>query len=110
MTPEPSYDPLPHYPPVDGTVERGWASAVAALPAGVRTLAVDGPTGVDWDGVVRELTVALAKPIELVDLRACGRPWAEIVAATSTAALGDDPNFEALAGCRRCSSRSAAWC
>ena len=101
MTPrEPSYDPLPHYPPVGGSVERGWARAVATLPADVRTLAIDGPAGLDWDGVIQEVTAALAVPVEIVDLRSCGRPWAEIVARTSTVELGDDPDFEALAGGR----------
>jgi mannose-6-phosphate isomerase class I len=93
----PIYDALPHYPPVGGAVSRGWAAAVATLPPTWQTLAVDGPVMLDWEQVARSLTDRLG-PIEVVDLRTAGRPWAEIQRLTRSEVLGDDPDFETLAG------------
>jgi mannose-6-phosphate isomerase class I len=96
----PIYDALPHYPPVGPPVARGWAAALATLPATLRSLAVDGPLLLDWERVAAALTAGLAPhgPVEVVDLRSAGLPWADVQRLTRSAALGDDPDFEALAG------------
>lgn len=96
----PIYDALPYYPPVGPPGARGWAAALATLPATGRTLAVDGPVLLDWERVAAALTAGLAPrgPVEVVDLRSAGLPWAEVQRLTRSAALGDDPDFEALAG------------
>ena len=98
---ERAYVSRPCYPAV-GEVQRGWPGAVAALPRGMRTLAVDGPAAAQWDQIAAtvsgELTACgYAARIQLVDMRAAGLPWAEIEARTRSGALGDDPDFEKLA-------------
>jgi mannose-6-phosphate isomerase class I len=95
----PIYEALPHYPPVGDSVRRGWAAAVATLAPALRTLAVDGPVLLDWDWAATAITACLAArgPVEVVDLRASGRPWAEIERLTRSAALAGDPDFETLA-------------
>lgn len=94
-----SYNPSPHYPPVGGSVGRGWAGAVDTLPTTLRTLAVDGPVVLDWEQVARAVTelLGLRGRVDVVDLRGAGKPWAAIERLTRSAALGDDPNFETLA-------------
>ncbi|MEU4237569.1 hypothetical protein [Actinoplanes sp. NPDC026619] len=95
-----AYDPEPHYPPVGGVVGRGWRNAVDDLPTTLRTLAIDGPVELDWARVAAAVSTLLAPrgPVEVVDLREAGRPWPEIQRLTRSAALGDDPDFETLAG------------
>jgi hypothetical protein len=117
-----SYDAAPHYSPVGGSVGRGWAAAVATLPATLRTLAIDGPAILDWDRVASEtkalLTARLASEsaalptsraasepealltgrVELIDVREAALPWPEVQRLTRSPALADDPDFEALAG------------
>jgi mannose-6-phosphate isomerase class I len=99
-TPALDYDPLPHYPPATGAVRRGWVTAVATLPGDLRVLAVDGPAVLAWDAVIAALSEALADrgAVEVVDFRDVGVPWEEIQRRTRSAELGDDPDFEALAG------------
>ncbi|MEV6844869.1 hypothetical protein [Actinoplanes sp. NPDC051411] len=114
------YDATPHYSPVDGSVGRGWAPAVATLPATLRTLAIDGPAVLDWDRVASELRSLLtsrlasdseapvtdqttsAPPawgrVELIDMREAALPWPEVQRLTRSPALADDPDFETLAG------------
>lgn len=91
-----SYEAFPRYSPVGGPVGRGWAAAVATLPAGLRTLAIDGPAVLDWDRVAAE--VGRLVPAEMVDMRAAGREWAEVRRLTGSVALAGDPDFETLAG------------
>lgn len=99
-TPALDYDPLPHYPPVTGAVRQGWDTAVATLPGDLRVLAVDGPAVLAWNSVIEALCEALADrgAVEVVDFRDGGLPWEEIQRRTRSAGLGDDPDFEALAG------------
>jgi hypothetical protein len=62
-------------------------------------LAVDGPAILDWDTVVDGLCQALhARGSETtrVDLRDWFASWPEILRATTSAALADDPDFECL--------------
>ncbi|GAA5193378.1 class I mannose-6-phosphate isomerase [Rugosimonospora acidiphila] len=95
----PSYDPLPHYPPVGAAVASGWAAAVATLPTTLRTLAIDGPAVLDWAQVAQAVTAHLSArgAVELVDLREAGLSWEEIQRRTRSAELADDPHFETLA-------------
>jgi len=65
------------------------------LPATLRTLAIDGPAVLDWDGVARVL--ARLFPAELVDVREAARPWTEVQRLTRSPTLADDPDFETLA-------------
>jgi len=97
---ESSYDHLPHYPPIGDAVGRGWESAAATLPTSLRTLAIDGPVVLDWAYTARAITRLLGGrgSVEVVDLREAGRPWPEIQRLTRSPALGDDPDFETLAG------------
>ncbi|MET0134619.1 MAG: hypothetical protein ABW215_13635 [Kibdelosporangium sp.] len=94
-----AYDPSPHYPPVTGTVRRGWADAAATLPVAARVLAIDGPAVLDWDHVAKAVAAELSArgPVEVVDLRAAGLPWDEVNRRTRSATLAEDPDFETLA-------------
>jgi mannose-6-phosphate isomerase class I len=98
--PTATYDLLPSYPVVGGTESRGWDNVVDSLPRGVRTLAVDGPAVLDWDGVNRSLTGALARNrrITTVDMRQVVLPWDDVQALTESSQLRDDPDFARLAG------------
>lgn len=95
-----SYDPMPTYPAVDGVVLSGWSATSGFLPAAGGALAVDGPMIADWDRVARELT-AVAAGLGLTalvhDVRTSYLPWDEVLKATTTEALTDDPDFEQLA-------------
>jgi hypothetical protein len=102
------YDPSPHYPVRDGEVTFGWDAAAAALPSGVRVLAVDGPTVLDWETVgarlrdcltaARRHAVAAGAAVDIVDVRAAALPWPQVLARTESAALQHDPDFATLAG------------
>jgi mannose-6-phosphate isomerase class I len=99
---EPAYDPLPHYAPVTGAVQLGWATAVATLPSELRTLAIDGPAVLAWDLIAEVVSDLLSgtRRVELVDLRDAGLAWDEVCRRTRSIELGDDPDFETLAGGR----------
>ena len=95
------YEPNPCYATVGGTVMTGWHEPVQALePAGPVVLAVDGPSVLDWPGVVDQLCLELqraGRTPETLDVRASWAPWPEVVRRTSSPELADDPHFERLA-------------
>ena len=94
------YERNPRYPAVGGTVIVGWDDPVTRLPRHPFVLAVDGPGILDWDGVVDGVCRALnahGRATRRLDLRSSFLPWPEIVHATTSAALADDPDFERLA-------------
>ena len=94
------YERNPHYAPVGGVVAAGWDDPVTHLPRPPMVLAVDGPAILDWDAVVDGLCRALhtrGSATTRLDLRDWFSPWPEILRATSSAALADDPDFERLA-------------
>lgn len=94
-----NYEPNPRYPAVGGSVQKGWTVALADLPHGTATLAVDGPVMLDWDGVLTALAGVLRRrgdPLVCLDMREQVAPWAQTVKRTSSAALLDDPDFERL--------------
>jgi hypothetical protein len=94
------YERNPRYPAVGGPVVAGWEDPVAQLPRHTLVLTIDGPGILDWDGVVDGVCQALntrGRATGRLDLRSWFLPWPEIVRATSTAALADDPDFERLA-------------
>ena len=96
----PTYEPNPCYATVGGAVAVGWSEPVARLPRSPLVLAVDGPAMLDWDRVVADLRAAITAQglaVELLDLGAWFAPWSRIVAATGSAALADDPDFDRLA-------------
>ena len=73
---------------------------MAQLPGHPLVLTIDGPGILDWDGVVDGVCQALntrGRATGRLDLRSWFLPWPEIVRATSTPALADDPDFERLA-------------
>ncbi|MFF4473515.1 class I mannose-6-phosphate isomerase [Streptomyces sp. NPDC001599] len=93
-----SYDPLPSYPPVDGTVAVGWPALTAELPPGPLVLAVDGPAALDWTALADGLAGAVratGRDVDPIDVRdhyaaAAG----ERIAAPPAPA--DDPFFTPL--------------
>ncbi|WP_335983727.1 class I mannose-6-phosphate isomerase [Streptomyces sp. CA2R106] len=89
------YQPNPRYGAVGAPVRRGWAAALAAVPAAAGVLAVDGPWAVDWDAVRRALA-AVRPDLAFVDIRDHLAPWEEIRADTEAGVLADDPQFAAL--------------
>jgi mannose-6-phosphate isomerase class I len=96
----PAYEPNPCYAPVGGVVAVGWDGPVAQLPEQPMVLAVDGPALLDWDRVVEGLCDALrarGAATQRLDMRAWFTPWAEIVQATASPALAEDPDFDRLA-------------
>ncbi|MFD3453249.1 class I mannose-6-phosphate isomerase [Streptomyces sp. NPDC058691] len=103
MTPPagvPSYDAHPRQAPVGGTVVRGWAAALAALPDGPGVLALDGPGVLDWTAAVAGLRAAAATtglPLSFLDVREHHAPWDVVEKATRSARLPDDPHFATLA-------------
>jgi hypothetical protein len=95
------YDPLPCYEPVGGNVIHGWP-AFAELAAGCRILAVDGPEIAPWAVLVDHLREGVGRhgvTVRVVDARDGMAAWEKIVAATASAELVDDPDFEVLAAC-----------
>jgi mannose-6-phosphate isomerase class I len=95
------YEPDPRYAPVGGEVCAGWDGAVADLPDGPYVLALDGPALLPWERAVDEVCAALHRrgsAFERLDLRDSLVPWPDVVAATTSPALADDPDFERLAG------------
>jgi mannose-6-phosphate isomerase class I len=96
----PGYERNPQYPPVGGVVADGWDDPVAHLARQPMVLALDGPAILDWDAVVDGLCRSLhARGSETIrlDLQHWFAPWPEIMRATTSAALADDPDFERLA-------------
>ena len=96
-----SYEPNPRYAAVGGGVAVGWDQPVARLPDPPLVLAVDGPALLDWDAVVDALCRALAArgaPTQRLDLRSWFAPWPQVLRATASPALLDDPHFDRLAG------------
>jgi mannose-6-phosphate isomerase class I len=94
------YDAHPCYPPRDGVVGKGWDAAVASLPHGPVVLAVDGPAVLEWAAASAALTQALTRrdgDVELCDVRDHFAGWEQVLSRTSSAALAEDPHFEALA-------------
>lgn len=96
-----TYEANPRYAAVDGTVDRGWPTALAALPAGPVVLALDGPPSLDWaaaiDGV-RGAASARGRAVQSLDLRTYFASWERILARTASTELPDDPDFATLAG------------
>ena len=99
--PRPAYEPNPCYAATGGVVSQGWHEPVAGLPDRPMVLAVDGPAILAWDRVIEGLCRALhARGVrtQRLDLRAWYAPWPEIVHATRSPGLADDPDFDRLAG------------
>jgi mannose-6-phosphate isomerase class I len=97
--PVPVYERNPRYPAAGGTVAAGWEDPVARLPRHPVVLAIDGPGILDWDTVVDGLCRALdARGLvtRRIDLRNGFSPWPEILRATTSPALAEDPDFERL--------------
>ncbi|MGH3355392.1 MAG: class I mannose-6-phosphate isomerase [Nocardioidaceae bacterium] len=97
------YEPNPRYAPVGGEVVAGWQQPVDELLHDRRAvvLAVDGPAVLDWEHVVDGVCAAVAATgatSERVDLRTHFAPWPDVVATTASAVLGDDADFERIAG------------
>ncbi|MDQ3403644.1 MAG: class I mannose-6-phosphate isomerase [Actinomycetota bacterium] len=95
----PVYDPNPLHDVIGGEVVPGWDGSLASLETSC-VLAIDGVGAVDWDAVVDAVTAALRRreiDVVRVDVSECRRPGAEVVAATTSAGLADDPHFERLA-------------
>lgn len=93
------YDPWPYYRPVEGAVLSGW-SILADLAKRTPVLAVDGPEIAPWSALVDHLRDRLRRqgmPVHMVDARDGMASWENIVAATTSAQLTDDPDFEVLA-------------
>ncbi|MBO0810912.1 MAG: hypothetical protein J2P23_02570 [Microlunatus sp.] len=93
----------PCYPATGGrTVHSGWRSAAGTLPAGTRRIAVDGSAMPHWKQLADEIAEAVGgatgAAVTTVDTATLARPWPEIVAATGTSELADDPDFAKLAG------------
>jgi mannose-6-phosphate isomerase class I len=97
-----SYDPLPSYQPVDGTVTTGWPALAADLPPGPLVLAVDGPAALDWAALADGLAGAVrgaGRDIGLIDVRDHYAEAAdERIAALPVPA--DDPFFTPLSQAR----------
>lgn len=94
------YNAQPCYPPLDGTVDRGWDAAVASLPGGPAVIAVDGPAVLEWSPALAALTEALTRrgiPAHLCDMREHFAPWEKILDLTRSPELAEDPHFDALA-------------
>ena len=93
----PAYDPNPLHDVAGGTVVAGWSVPADSVDAGC-VLALDGPAAMDWDAIVADVVAALrGRRVTPVDVRGFWRPWADVLAATTSPALADDPNFERLA-------------
>jgi mannose-6-phosphate isomerase class I len=97
-----SYDPLPSYQPVDGTVTTGWPALAVDLPPGPLVLAVDGPAALDWVALADGLAGAVrgaGRDIGLIDVRDHYAEAAdERIAALPVPA--DDPFFTPLSQAR----------
>lgn len=90
---------MPTYRPVDGAVLSGW-STFADLAAGIRVLAVDGPAIAPWAELVVQLRDQVGRKgvqVRVLDARDGMASWEKILAATTSAELADDPDFEMLA-------------
>lgn len=95
-----AYEPNPAYPPLGGSVCRGWPEAVADLPRSPFVLALDGPAILEWATVVDGLLGALAasgRPARSLDLREHVAPWEKLLVLTESPALPDDPDFATIA-------------
>lgn len=99
--PPTAYEPNPCYPPVGGAVVIGWDDAAATLPAEPFVLAVDGPAQLPWQQVVAALRQSFRRrgsTIACFDTHDWLASWPDIVEATSSPALAEDPDFDRLAG------------
>ncbi len=95
-----AYEPNPCYASVGGMVSAGWDGPVAELPDRPFVLAVDGPAVLDWDRVVAGVCRALSDlgvAVLRLDVRDWYVPWPEVVQATASPALAEDPDFDRLA-------------
>jgi hypothetical protein len=93
------YDPFPRYPLSRGSVQLGWDEAVATLPRTPLVLAVDGPEILDWDGLCAGVAAALSGqgfPAAFRDARERLAPWSDVLRATESERLADDPHFAAI--------------
>lgn len=98
-----SYEPNPSYPPVGGSVHRGWKQPVDAditlSSERAVVLAIDGPMCAPWKAAIDGLEVTLATAdvhVAFIDMRQHFKPWSEVLALTSTPELADDPDFAKL--------------
>jgi len=98
-----SYEPNPRYGPVGGDVVAGWEHPVARLVDRKHTsavLAVDGPAGLEWENVVDGICGAMetaGMAWGRLDLRTHFAAWPDIVKATESPTLAQDPDFERIA-------------
>ncbi|TDE14306.1 class I mannose-6-phosphate isomerase [Jiangella asiatica] len=93
------YDPMPTYPPAGESVTVGWADAVASLPRGSTTLAVEGPAIADWPAVIDGLAHALAQRgqhVATVDMADRFVSWDEILRRTDSPELAGDQHFATI--------------
>ena len=90
-----SYEPEPRYAVTGGEVEVG-REPLAAEVAGreARVVALDGPAGFPWEGVVGPLAERLGATT--LDMRRSTAPWAEVRRRTSASDLPGDPVFARL--------------
>lgn len=96
MTTGRTYEPKPRYALPEGAIDVGWIPLAAALPDRRFRLAIDGPSVMHWDGLVRgigDLLEARDQPVRLVDTRLLMADWNDIVERTASPALIDDPDF-----------------
>lgn len=94
-----AYERNPRYAPVGGTVQLGWAEAVASLGRQPVILAVDGPQILDWGSVVDGIRAALRErnvDVRFVDMRDHFAPWPTVVDRTDLGELPGDPHFARL--------------
>lgn len=91
-----SYDWLPHYAPVGGSVLVGWDAVVGSLGRFGQVVAIDGPAVLDWAGLRRGLGESFARrdqPVEFIDTRDWFAAWPEILSRTESRSLLEDPDF-----------------
>ncbi len=93
------YEANPCYPPSGGRVAHGWDDLAATVRSGRCIVAVDGPAIANWDHLVQSLTAAMhrrARAAEFISTSRWTLAWERLKDATSSAELGDDPDFERL--------------
>lgn len=95
-----SYNPMPVYSSVGGSVAVGFADACAAeADSDSHSLAVDGPMHSPWDELPELLRPELRRHFEsvsFVDIREFFVDWDRLQELTLTPALHDDPDFAKL--------------
>lgn len=100
--PVPDYEPRPRYAASGGDLDIGWQTAVATLPTVPVVLALDGPSTLDWQRVVDDLTAvwsAGSQTVNRISMLDAVIGWDDVLRLTETADLADDPDFLALASC-----------